>query len=69
MGGEVCKRKGFERGPYYEIEFVKEVIIAKEAKGEDASFERDLLKSWAKHESYKGAKEALASCDNTLPPS
>ena len=67
MGGEVCKRKGFERGPWYEIQSVKEVIIAKEVKGEDASFERDLLKSWAKYESYKSAKEALTSCGSALP--
>uniref|UniRef100_A0A6M3KFM6 Uncharacterized protein n=1 Tax=viral metagenome TaxID=1070528 RepID=A0A6M3KFM6_9ZZZZ len=69
MGGELCYRKSYERGPWYEIQSVKEVIIAKEVKGKDASFERDLLKSWAKYESFKGAKEALASCGNASPRS
>ena len=26
MGGEVCKRKGYERGPWYEIKNVADVI-------------------------------------------
>jgi len=62
MGGEICFRKGYERGPYFEIKCIKEDIITKEAKGEDASFQRSLLKSWAKYPGYEGAKEALAAC-------
>ena len=62
MGGEVCKRKGFERGPWVAIQSVADVIKSKEARGEDASFERGLLKSWQKYEGYEEAKEALAGC-------
>ena len=58
MGGEICYRKGYERGPWFEIQEVRKIIIWKEAHGEDASFERKLLKSWAKYEGYEGAKEA-----------
>lgn len=53
MGGEVCRQKGRERGPWFEIECVKEVIISKEAKGQDVAFERNLLRAWAK---YPGGK-------------
>ena len=62
MGGEITKRKGYERGPWFEIKCVKEAIISKEADGEDTSFERNLLESWSKYEGFEGAKEALASC-------
>ena len=64
MGGEVCYRKSYERGPWYDILAVADVIKAKEARGADASFERGLLKSWSKYEGYEEAKEALAGCGN-----
>jgi len=50
----------------YEIESVKKVIISKEKRGEDASFERKLLKSWSAYEGYEGAKKALDECNNAL---
>lgn len=56
----MCKRKGFERGPWYEIKCVKDCIISKEAKGQDASFERELLEAWSKYEGYEEAKETLS---------
>jgi hypothetical protein len=60
MGG-TCHVKGKERGAWYEIECVKNDIISKEAKGMDASFERKLLKPWAKFEGWELAQDALDS--------
>ena len=62
----VCYQKGRERGAWYEIKCVKETIISKESKGHDATFERDLLKAWAKYPGYENAKEALASCTKSI---
>lgn len=59
MGGEVCRQKGKERGPWYEIKVTRDVIISKERRGEDASFERALLRFWSKYKGFEGAKEAL----------
>lgn len=59
MGGEICYQKGRERGPWYEIKTVVDIIILKEANGKDATFERKLLKSWAKYQGYESAGEAL----------
>lgn len=56
MGGEICHQKGRERGPWFEIKCTKEVIRNKEARGEDASFERALLKSWSKYPGWEDAK-------------
>ena len=69
MGGEVNHRKGHERGLWYEIQCIADTIKSKEAKGKDASFERDLLRSWAKYEGCERAKEALASCGSATPHS
>jgi len=55
MGGEICKKEGSQRGPHFEIKCVKEVIVNKEARGEDASFERNLLKEWSKYKGWEGA--------------
>lgn len=57
----VCKAKGREQGAWFEIKCVKETIQGKESRSEDASFERSLLRSWAKYPGYEGAKAALAS--------
>ena len=51
MGGEVCYQRTRERGPWYEIQSIKNIIVFKESQGEDASLERSLLKSWGQ---YKG---------------
>jgi hypothetical protein len=53
MGGEVCHQKGRERGVWYEIQCIRNDVIAKEADGEDASFERSLLRA------YKRAGETV----------
>jgi len=63
MGGEICKQVGKERGPWFEIKCVKDIIISKEAKGQDAKFERGLLKSWSKYNGYESSKQALQECD------
>ena len=55
MGGETCHQKGRERGPWYEIRCVRNDIIAKEAKGEDAKFERSLLRAWGKQKGWEDA--------------
>lgn len=47
-----CHKKGFEQGPWYEVKCVKNTIALKEAKGLDTTFERDLLKAWAKYPDY-----------------
>ena len=67
MGGEICKQAGKERGPWFEIKCVKDNIISKESKGQDAKFGRALLKSWRKYEGWELAKQALNECDNALP--
>jgi len=59
MGGEVCYQKGKERGPWFEIKCVRDVIINKAARGENATFERDLLKSWAEYPGWEMAREFL----------
>ena len=59
MGGGVCHQKNKERGAWYEIECVKQDIIAKEADGEDASFERSLLRAWSKYPGWEDASVAL----------
>jgi len=56
MGGEVCYQKGKERGPWFEIKCVKEIILSKEIKGEDATFERNLLRSWSEYPGWGNAE-------------
>jgi len=53
-------KNGKQSGARYQIKCVKDVIVSKEAKGEDASFERKLLEAWANHPGYESAKQALA---------
>ena len=58
MGGN-CHQKGKERGSWYEIKCVKDIIISKEAKNQDASMERNLLKSWANYPGYEDAAKGI----------
>jgi hypothetical protein len=55
MRGGICHQKGKERGTWFEIQCVKNDIISKESRGEDASFERSALKSWSKYPDWKDA--------------
>ena len=61
MGGEICYKKGEQRGPWYEIKCTQDVVRNKEARGEDASFERALLKSWSKYQGYEDAEKGLSA--------
>ena len=50
-----------------EINSVADVIRSKEQRGEDATFERDLLKAWSKYDGYGLAKEVLGSLPQYPP--
>lgn len=54
MGGN-CYAKNKERGPWFELQELRQAIRAIEARGGDASFERDLLKSWLSYPEYQRA--------------
>jgi hypothetical protein len=43
----------------YQLRAVRNTIISKEKHGEDANFERKLLKSWAKYEGWEDAVKYL----------
>lgn len=45
MGYQVSYQRGKEHGNWYQIKCTADVIRNKEARGEDASFERGLLQS------------------------
>jgi hypothetical protein len=64
--GGFCYRPGYERGPWYEIECLKNDIIRKEKRGDDADFERGLLKSWSKYPGYEKAGEVLKALSTPL---
>jgi hypothetical protein len=61
MRGAPSHRKNEEHGPWYEIQCVKNDIINKESRGENATFERELLKNWAKYPGWESARDALFS--------
>ena len=58
--------KGDDRAKYT-INSVKNVIILKEKRGADASFERDLLKAWQHYEGWEYARDALRECGSAKP--
>jgi len=60
MGGD-CHAKGKERGHWYEVQCVANDIKRKEARGEDAKYERSLLKSWSEYEGWEFASDVLAT--------
>jgi len=49
MAGGECRKKGKERGLWYEIKCLEDAIEAKEKSGKDASFEKMLLKEYRKY--------------------
>lgn len=61
MGDRICFIKGREQGNWFQIECVKNDIISKESRGEDAKFERGLLRAWGKHTGWSSATDVLAS--------
>jgi len=44
-----CHAENREQGKWFEIKTIEDIILAKEIDGEDATFERNLLKSWRRH--------------------
>ena len=58
-----CKVKGKEKGIAYEVKAIADCIKGKEAKGQDATFERELLKAWSKYPEYKAAGRVLEQLD------
>lgn len=44
----ICKRKGNERGLWYEIKCLEENIALKKTLGKDVRFEESLLRSYRK---------------------
>ncbi|MDP2729310.1 MAG: hypothetical protein Q8O55_02350 [Dehalococcoidales bacterium] len=61
MTGGICYRSGYERGAWFELKSIREVITGKESAGKDATFERKLYGSWCKAPDFaEGDKENLA---------
>lgn len=50
-----------------QIKAIKDVIKGKESRGEDASYERDLLKAWSKVKGWEAAGRALVSLEKSKP--
>ena len=61
MGDKLSHKKGEEKGNFYQIKCIKDVVRNKEARGEDASFERNLLKHWSKYKGWESASLSVAN--------
>lgn len=55
MGGEICNRKGFERGPWYELKALRGNIAIIETRGGDATLQREIYKEWLHYPGYATA--------------
>jgi len=66
----VCYRQGRETGAWYELKCLRSVIEGKEARGESATFERELYKAWLKTPEYQKADKENhgRGLYGTLPP-
>lgn len=53
MGGEVCYRQGYERGPWFEMFCLRRIIAHLVITGKDADFEKELLAAWQKIPEYQ----------------
>jgi len=51
----VCYKAGKERGAWFELKAIRDVITGKESRGESATFERGLYEAWIKYQEYKKA--------------
>ena len=67
MGDKESHKKSEEKGNWYQIKCVREVIAHKEVRGEDARFERELLKSWAKYHGWEDAEMVLSVAESSTP--
>lgn len=45
----ICYQKGKERGLWYEIKCIEDVVANKKARGDNAPFEKRLLKSYGQY--------------------
>ena len=59
MSDKISRQEDKGRGNFYQIKCVRDVIRGKEARGEDASFERNLLKHWVKYPGWREAGKPL----------
>ena len=67
MGDKESHKKGEEKGNWYQIKCVKEVIAHKEARGEDTRFEKELLESWARYLGWEEAGAPLSVSEKSTP--
>ena len=56
MGGKASHKNGEGKGSWFQIKCVKDIVRDKEARGEDAEFERKLLKSWSRLKGWEDAR-------------
>lgn len=54
----ICYKKGSERGLWFEIKSIEEIIAIKKDLGKDTSFEKRLLRSYKKYSETEYAKRA-----------
>ena len=47
MGG-ICYHKGLEKGLWFEIKCLEDIVASKKKQGKDASFEKGILKAYKK---------------------
>jgi len=66
----VCYKSGKERGAWFELKAIRDVITGKESRGESATFERGLYEAWIKYPEYKQAdkKNRSRGLYGTLSP-
>jgi hypothetical protein len=55
--GTNCYRPGYERGPWFEILWLRKHIAGREARGEDTTWYRNLYFSWLEYPEYAKGDE------------
>jgi len=62
MAGGECRKKGKERGLWFEIKCLEDTIEAKGKVGKDASFEKEILEAYRKYrtEDYNKIRDGHA---------
>ena len=53
----VCYIKGKEKGAWYDLKTMRDTIALIEARGGDASFEKELIRAWLKIPEYQAAEK------------
>ena len=59
MGRQDCRKEYFETGNWFQVKSVRDIAMIKEANGQDASFERYLLKKWSRLDGWRVAGKAF----------